>query len=59
MFDMSKQTKTTIAIVPDSRDKLQIIKSYYEDKEGKFVDMDEVLRKMLEFVPPEVKEYRK
>jgi len=50
--------KTTIALVSESRDKLQRVKRYYEKEEGKFVDMDEVVRKILNFVPDEIKNFK-
>jgi len=49
--------KTTIAIVPDSREKLGKIKRVLQEVEPRhFVDMDEVVLYLLDQVPKKMRE---
>ena len=47
--------KTTITIIPESRDELGKLKRYLEFQKRRFVDLDEVISYLLELVPEEVK----
>lgn len=47
--------KTTIAIIPESREELGKLKRYLEFQKRRFVDLDEVISYLLELVPDDVK----
>ena len=51
--------KTTIAIIPESRDELGKVKRVLEFRKRRFVDMDEVVLFLIENLPQDVKDEMK
>ena len=51
---MITNKKTTIAIVPESREYLGKIKDLLEKRKGRFVDMDEVVGYLIDNLPEDM-----
>ena len=51
---MITNKKTTIAIVPEAREKLGKLKELLKDRKGRFVDMDEVVGYLIDNLPEDM-----